>query len=149
VIRLRSVRRDDAPCLVALLDELGYPTDLPTVHARLDYWLDDPSSSLLGAEDDGELIAVAALHVFPVLERTGKFGRLLALVVDHRYQGQGVGGQLVQAVEERARDAGCTMMEVTSSRRRDLAHRFYQGLGYEDICASSARFTKTLDTGRP
>ena len=148
ITTLRAVRREDAARLVVLLDQLGYPTDLAAVHERLDYWLDDPSSSLVGADVDGELVGVAALHFIPMLEVTGRFARLVALVVDDRCRGQGVGRQLVTAAEERARDAGCVKLEVTSSRRRDRAHAFYRGLGYEDLCATSARFLKPLKTNR-
>jgi GNAT superfamily N-acetyltransferase len=141
---LRPVRRQDVVRLSVLLDQLGYPTDVTTVDGRLDYWLDDPSSLLLGADDGGELIGVAALHACPMLERTGRFGRLVALVVDDRYRGRGVGHALVGAAERWAQEAGCVFMEVTSSRSRELAHRFYGKLGYEDACGSKARFVKPL-----
>jgi len=144
ITTLRAVRREDAARLVLLLDQLGYPTDLAAVQERLDYWLDDPSSSLIGADQEGELVGIAALHLIPMLEVTGRFARLVALVVDDRCRGQGLGRQLVTAVEERAQDAGCVKLEVTSSRRRDRAHAFYQALGYEDLCATSARFIKPL-----
>jgi GNAT superfamily N-acetyltransferase len=147
-IHLRSVRRHDASRLAVLLGQLGYPTDAATVNERLDYWLDNPASFLIGAYDGVDLIGVAALHVCPVLEVTGRLGRLLALVVDDRYQGQGVGRSLVTAVEERARDAGCILTEVMSSRRRDRAHQFYRRLGYEDSCSFKARFTKVLAAQR-
>lgn len=130
--------------LVVLLDQLGYPTTEAAVHERLDYWLDDPSSRLIGAEDDGDLIGVAALGVLPMLEVTGKLGRLLALVVDERYRGRGVGQSLVTATEEQARAAGCVKLEVTSRRHRTRTHEFYRQLGYEDVCTSSARFVKSL-----
>jgi GNAT superfamily N-acetyltransferase len=127
-----------------LLEHLGYPTDEAAVHQRLDYWLDDPSSWLIGAEDGETLVGVAALHVLPMLEVTGRFGRLVALVVDDRYRGRGVGGSLVSAAEEQARAAGCVLLEISSSRHRNRAHEFYQRLGYEDRCPSSARFAKYL-----
>ena len=143
-IQLRSVQRQDATRLGVLLDQLGYPTDLDAVNERLDYWLDDPASFLLGADVDGELVGVAGLHILPFLEMTGKFGRLLALVVDDRRRSHGVGRQLVGVAEERARAAGCIRMEVSSSRRRDSAHRFYRSIGYDDTCGVSARFIKVL-----
>jgi len=143
-VQLRPVRRQDVPALAGLLGQLGYPTTDAAVHERLDYWLDDPSGRLIGADDDGELIGVAALGVLPMLEVTGRIGRVLALVVDERYRGRGVGQSLVTAAEEQARAAGCLKMEVTSSRYRTRTHKFYQQLGYEDICASSARFVKSL-----
>jgi len=77
--------------LTGLPGHLGYPTTEAAVHDRLDYWLDDPTSWLIGAaDDDGDLIDVAALHFLPMLEVTGKLGRLLALVVDERYRSRGV-----------------------------------------------------------
>lgn len=127
-----------------LLGQLGYPTAEAAVHERLDYWLDDPAGRLIGADDEGDLIGVAALGVVPLLEVTGRLGRLIALVVDERYRGRGVGQSLVAAAEEQARAAGCVKMEITSSRYRTRTHEFYQQLGYEDVCPSSARFMKSL-----
>jgi GNAT superfamily N-acetyltransferase len=147
-VQLRPIRRQDVPGLVVLLGQLGYPTTEPAVHERLDHWLDDPSACLIAAEDDGELIGVAALGVLPMLEVTGKLGRLLALVVDEGHRGRGVGRSLILDVEARARAAGCVKMEITSSRYRRRTHELYQYLGYEDACGSSARFVKNLATGR-
>jgi GNAT superfamily N-acetyltransferase len=143
-VQLRPVRRQDGTRLAVLLGELGYPTTPADVDGRLDHWLDDPASRLIGAEDGGELVGVAALHVMPMLEVSGKVARLLALVVDERYRSRGVGQLLVAAVEEQARAAGCVKVEITSSRYRTRTHKFYEQLGYEDICASSARFIKML-----
>jgi GNAT superfamily N-acetyltransferase len=141
---LRPVRRQDVSALAGLLGQLGYPTTEPELDGRLDYWLEDSASWLIGAEDGGDLIGVAALHVMPVLEKTGKLARLLALVVDERYRGRGVGRMLVTAVENRARAAGCLAMEVNSSRHRTRSHMFYQQVGDEDACAKKARFFKSL-----
>jgi GNAT superfamily N-acetyltransferase len=143
-VQLRPIRRQDVSRLVVLLGQLGYPTTEAAVHERLDYWLDDPSSWLIGADDDGDLIGVAALHVSPMLEVTGKLGRLGALVVDERYRGRGVGRSLVTSAEEQARAAGCRGIEVNSSRHRTRTHEFYQQLGYADACTTKARFFKTL-----
>ncbi|GAB2962019.1 GNAT family N-acetyltransferase [Micromonospora polyrhachis] len=148
-IQLRPVDRPDVTRLAVLLDQLGYPTDPAAADERLDYWLGDPASFLLGAAVEDELVGVAALHVCPILEVTGRFGRLVALVVDDRHRGRGVGRALVGAVEQRAREAGCLFMEVTSSRRRDRAHRFYRDLGYADTCGQKARFTKPLVAAAP
>lgn len=107
--------------------------------------MDDPDSALLAAaDDDGRLIGVAALHVTPILEITGKFGRLVALVVDETARGRGVGRALMAAIEKRALAAGCLFMEVTSSRHRHSAHLFYESLGYLDTQDRSRRFLRPL-----
>ncbi|MFI5915199.1 GNAT family N-acetyltransferase [Dactylosporangium sp. NPDC051541] len=143
-LQLRAVRRRDVDRLVGLLEQLGYPTTGADVHERLDYLLDEPSIRLIGADDGGELVGVAALGVLPMLEVTGRLGRVLALVVDERYRSLGVGQALVAAAEEQARAAGCVKMEITSSRDRTRTQLFYQQLGYTDICTASARFVKPL-----
>ncbi|MGC5020261.1 GNAT family N-acetyltransferase [Micromonospora sp. DT47] len=146
-VQLRPIRRQDAPRLAVLLGQLGYPADTAAVDERLDYWLEDPLSYLIGADSGHQLVGVAGMHVCPLLEVTGRSGRLLALVVDDRCRGQGVGRSLVTAVEELAREAGCALTEVTSSRRRTSAHEFYRRLGYADTCGAKARFVKHLRGG--
>ena len=141
-VRVRAVKWEDVARLTGLLDQLGYPTTEDAVHRRLDQWLDEPGSWLFGADDGGELIGVAALHVMPMLEIDGRLGRLLALVVDETHRGRGVGRLLVAAVEERAWATGCARLEITSSRHRTRTQEFYRQLGYEDVCSSAARFIK-------
>ncbi|RFS82032.1 GNAT family N-acetyltransferase [Actinomadura spongiicola] len=143
-IEIRSAGVDDASRITVLLDQLGYPTEPADVAARLEYWLEDPQSTLLVAETEGVVAGVAAMHAFPLLEHTARRGRLVALVVDDRVRGQGIGRALVDAAEDRARRLGCRDMEITSSRNRSLAHQFYAGIGYDDACGSAARFVKTL-----
>jgi predicted N-acetyltransferase YhbS len=89
-LQLRPIRRQDASEVAGLLGQLGYPTTEASVRERLDRWLDDRSSWLIGAEDDGELVGVAALHAMPLLEKPGRLGRLAALVVDERYRSRGL-----------------------------------------------------------
>ena len=134
------------PRLALLLGQLGYPATEQDVRDRLAYWTDDPASALFAVADDQDrLLGVAALHVTPILEITGKFGRLVALVVDDAARGRGVGSMLMAAVEERARAAGCLFLEVTSSQHREQAHRFYEGRGYRDTRDRSRRFLRPLD----
>ena len=37
----------------------------------------------------------------------------------------------MEDAEGRARAAGCSLMQLTTHRTRDRAHRFYERLGYE------------------
>ncbi|GAA3892671.1 hypothetical protein GCM10022243_67070 [Saccharothrix violaceirubra] len=142
---IRPAGVGDVARIAALLGEPGYPTDTEQVGAHLDVWLADGRSVLLAAEFDGLVSGLAALHVMPLLERDGCLGRLAALVVDDSCRGQGVGRRLVAEVEREARRLDCRHVEITSSRTRAAAHRFYRDLGYPDVRDTSARFLKELD----
>jgi ribosomal protein S18 acetylase RimI-like enzyme len=48
-----------------------------------------------------------------------------------RWLADGPGGALVRLAVERARERGCGTAQLTSSKHRDAAHRFYRALGFE------------------
>jgi GNAT superfamily N-acetyltransferase len=146
-MHIRPIHQGDAARLAILLEQLGFPATERDVRLRMDYWLGDRASALIGADDDGSLVGMAALHVTPLLEITGKFGRLAALVVDETSRGRGVGRLLIDGVEERARAEGCLFVEVTSSNHRAPAHLFYERLGFVDTRDESRRFIRQLPTG--
>jgi GNAT superfamily N-acetyltransferase len=131
--------------ITALLAQLGYPSRDDEVAKRLaSYWLPDPMSLILVAEQDGRLAGCLSLHAIPYLERTGRWARIESLVVDQSCRSRGTGRSLVAAAEDAARNWDCLAIEVTSLRTRTDAHAFYQRMGYADVCASSGRFIKTL-----
>ncbi|HEY8478387.1 MAG TPA: GNAT family N-acetyltransferase [Spirillospora sp.] len=78
----------------------------------------------MAAEAGGGVAGVAALHALTLLEHTGRRGRLVALVVDDRVRGRGIGRALMLAAEDHARRLGCRDMEITSARNRSAAHAF-------------------------
>lgn len=107
-------------------------------------WARDPHSALLVACAGDVVAGMAALHAFPLIEYSARRGRLVALVVDSAFRGRGIGRALVAAAEDSARLLGCRDMEITSARYRGAAQELYAGLGYDDVCGRSARFTKML-----
>jgi GNAT superfamily N-acetyltransferase len=144
MIDVRPVRPSDASEVAELLTQLGYPADSDQVRGRLDRWLHDQHGAVMVAELNGVVAGVAALHSMPLLEHDESRGRLVALVVDQAYRRHGVGRALMAWAEQEARRLGCHQMEITSSRYREEAHRFYGELGYEDVCGRSARLMKDL-----
>jgi ribosomal protein S18 acetylase RimI-like enzyme len=51
--------------------------------------------------------------------------------VSSRHRGQRIGELLMRAAIERARAAGCRLVQLTSDRTRADAIRFYERLGFE------------------
>jgi N-acetylglutamate synthase-like GNAT family acetyltransferase len=141
---IREAEHGDAQQIAALLTQLGYPSTRHQVSQRLGYWLPDPMSLVLVAEQGGRLQGCLSLHAIPFLERTGRRARIESLVVDESSRCRGTGQSLVVAAEQAARQAGCLTVEVTSARTRPGAHAFYKRMGYTDICDSSGRFLMTL-----
>jgi N-acetylglutamate synthase-like GNAT family acetyltransferase len=139
-VTVRPARLDDAPALVSLLGELGYPTEGETLQRRLDALVASPAVALLVAERDGRVVGLASMHVMPLIERA-PMGRLSAIVVAASERGAGIGHALVERVESEARARGCERLEVTSAERRADAHAFYRSLGFEP---APQRFIKSL-----
>jgi GNAT superfamily N-acetyltransferase len=144
-LAVRQAEPGDTHQIAALLTQLGYPSTGDEVAERLSYWLPDPMSLILVAEQGGRVLGCLSLHAIPYLERTGRWARIESLVVDQSGRGRGTGRALVAAAEDAARNWGCLAVEVTSLRTRADAHAFYQRMGYADVCGSSGRFFKTLE----
>jgi GNAT superfamily N-acetyltransferase len=99
-------------------------------------------SVVLVAELDGEVVGVLQVLVLQHLKRQGGLCAELESVHVHRdHRGGGIGGVLVEAAVERARDLGCYQVQLTSNLKRPEAHRFYEAHGFD---ASHVGFKRYL-----
>lgn len=135
----RLAAESDLAAIMAMLadDEIvrtrgDYPTEItPEVRAAFREIESDEASELWVGERGGEVIATLQLTIIPGLSRGGlKRALVEAVRVRADLRGQGIGAALMARVTERARQAGCGMMQLTSDKRRLDAHRFYEKLGY-------------------
>ncbi|WP_425954245.1 GNAT family N-acetyltransferase [Xylanimonas sp. McL0601] len=53
--------------------------------------------------------------------------------VDPAQRGRGIGRQLITALEECARDHGCTMVRLSTNQSLATARSMYEGLGYREV----------------
>ncbi|MEV0716006.1 GNAT family N-acetyltransferase [Asanoa sp. NPDC050611] len=145
-MQVRLAHSADAAAVNGLLHQLGYPQDGTAMTAtRIETWSGDPWSAAYVADAGRDVLGLVAVHICPFFERTGTWGRIVALVVSDRARGQGVGHQLVAAAESFATSRGCERMEVTSGDHRHDAHEFYRRQGYTDQTGRSSRFLRVLD----
>jgi GNAT superfamily N-acetyltransferase len=138
-LKIREAEPRDAEALSGLLGELGFPTDATEVRKRLAA-LSKAREPPLVADEAGP-VGCLTWHVTPVLHRTTAVGRVTMLVVGKKTRGRGIGTALLEAAEDRLREAGCALVEVTSNIELGGAHQFYKGRGY---LRTSYRFVKEL-----
>jgi GNAT superfamily N-acetyltransferase len=138
---IRDARRADAEAIAGLLGELGYPADAAQVERRLERIAGDPSARLFVAEISGEVAGLGGLHVLPIVEHDDVDCMLTAMVVGADHRRQGIGTELIGAVELEARSRGCRRVVLGSADRRADAHAFYESLGFE---ATGRRYVRAL-----
>jgi GNAT superfamily N-acetyltransferase len=134
---IRAARPSDTPRLAALLAAGTLrgredATDLPAYRSALDEINATPGTAVLVAETGGRVVGMCQLIMFRHLqERGGRCAEIESVHVEERYRSSGIGGALLEAAVQRAADAGCYRVQLTSNRAREAAHRFYERHGFE------------------
>jgi GNAT superfamily N-acetyltransferase len=136
-VAIRIARSSDTPGLAALLaagTRRGGedPGDLLAYQSALDEISATPGTVVLVAETGGRVVGLCQLIMFRHLqERGGRCAEIESVHVDERYRSLGIGGALLEAAVQRAAEAGCYRVQLTSNRSREAAHRFYARHGFE------------------
>ncbi|MEM6354908.1 MAG: GNAT family N-acetyltransferase [Pseudomonadota bacterium] len=137
-MRIREATAADLPEITALLadDGLGRnreePGD-PVYAAAFARMQAQPGNIVLVATGpDGALLGCLQLTIIHGLSRRGMTrAQIEGVRIAASARGAGLGRQLMEAAIARARVAGCGLVQLTSDKRREDAHRFYTSLGFE------------------
>ena len=112
----------------ALLVQLGYNASIAEVKTGLNS--QDPHSDLYVARLEGRVIAFMSLiyfYYFPIQKQNC---RITAIVVDEEVRKTGVGRQLIQFAQVKARQHACAQLEVTTSLERKATQAYYEHNGF-------------------
>lgn len=91
-----------------------------------------PGYELIVAEEAGTVVGTTVLAVLPGFAHgVSPFAVIEYLVVDEEHRGKGIGKLLMEYCIDRAKEAGCYKIMLTSDNRRTEAHEFYRSLGFE------------------
>lgn len=143
-MRLRPPRPDDEAALAELSEQLGYPSGVTQIRARLADILARDDQQVLVAEDaEGRPIGWIHTLVSYRLE-SDAFAEIAGLVVAEDRRSHGIGQALLEAAEAWARERGMRRMRVRSNALRERAHGFYVRRGYA-LHKTSRVFDKALD----
>jgi GNAT superfamily N-acetyltransferase len=135
----RPATDSDAPAVLKLMAELGYPDLSPLRFAETyNSVLRHPALTLIVAEDDnGEVVGLASISFRPQLRLTADLITIDELVVADSARGRGVGRALLEHVKTMAGQAGARRLELETNRVRESYRRaFYIKNGF--IEANSA-----------
>ncbi|WP_067541851.1 GNAT family N-acetyltransferase [Nocardia crassostreae] len=137
-LEIRPATADDVPAIVALLadDFLGATredrTDLTPYLEAFALADADPNQHIAVAERDGHIVGTLQLSVIQGLSlRAARRAQIEGVRVHREERGSGLGTTLMEWAATRARELGCSIVQLTSNAQRTDAHRFYERLGYE------------------
>ncbi|WP_127903465.1 GNAT family N-acetyltransferase [Solirhodobacter olei] len=147
-VSFRPARRADVATIVAMLadDELGKAretAELATYLAAFDGMERREDSHLIVGEMEGRIVATYQHTILHGLSlRAATRAQVESVRVESALRSKGIGAALMADAEARARAAGCSLIQLTSSNSRARAHRFYERLGFT---ASHVGYKRSLD----
>ncbi|HEX6884732.1 MAG TPA: GNAT family N-acetyltransferase [Planctomycetota bacterium] len=141
-ILFRPAHLADAPGLVPLVEELGYPAPGAQIAARLARLLAAQDQLVVVAEEERALLGW--IHAQEFLSLASDPAALVTgLVVDPAARRRGIGRGLVAAVEAWARARGLVSLRLRTRVARRDAQAFYLSLGFE-LAKRQLQFRKEL-----
>ena len=150
-LRVRRAELADLPALVALLadDRLGAARESTgeesaSAYAHAFALVDaDPAHLLVAVQDDRDVVGTLQLSFLPGLSRRGELrAQIEGVRIRADRRGAGAGEALIAWAVAEARRRGCGLVQLTTDRSRDDAHRFYERLGF---VASHVGYKLALD----
>lgn len=132
-LNLRSAVPADAAAVAGLSSQLGYPVATQALAARLEALASSQLHAVYVATDRQGRVVGWIHGAEQVLVESGRRCEIMGLVVDATARRDGIGRQLVEAVERWARDRGLPEMSVRSAVSRAESHPFYEQLGYDRV----------------
>jgi ribosomal protein S18 acetylase RimI-like enzyme len=139
-VLIRRATRRDVPHIVRLLadDVLGqqrecYADPLPQPYYDAFDAIDrDEHNELVVVALQNTVIGTLQLTFLPSLSFQGQpRAQIESVRVDQSYRGQGIGEMLFRWAIERAREARCHIVQLTTNNVRTDAQRFYERLGFK------------------
>ena len=129
---IRNIRVEDASALEHICKAaLGHETTIGHLERRIQELSRDPCYYICVYKDDATQRVLGFIQAEKYKLLYGGNGwNVIALAVSPDAQKQGIGRQLLSALEERAAEEGYTFVRLNCNTVRTDAHAFYQRMGY-------------------
>lgn len=140
---IRKAEMKDYLDIARLSGVLGYPISEVAVKKNLARILKDADHEFLVFELGKRVTAFIEAEIYAPVYAEQVMLNVLGLVVDEKNQGQGIGAQLLNALEEKAKAREIKVIRLNSGVQRHETHQFYEHQGYTSN-HSQKRFLKFL-----
>ena len=144
---IRNIKIEDAEAIQRICNiSLGYAVSIETVMKQIQKLSEDVNHHYIYVYEDEELQKVVGFVHAEVYESLYSYAGLniLGLAVLPEFQGKGIGKELMNHLELKAKDDSVTFIRLNSADYRVEAHKFYESIGY--VCdKTQKRFIKKLD----
>ncbi len=144
---IRSIKIEDAEAIQRICNiSLGYSVSIETVMKQIQKLSEDVNHHYIYVYEDEELQNVVGFVHAEVYESLYSYAGLniLGLAVLPEFQGKGIGKELMNYLELKAKDDSIPFIRLNSADHRVEAHKFYENIGY--VCdKTQKRFIKRLD----
>ena len=140
----RDATLEDTQAIALLLSDLGYPASIDAIRLRYkDLFDHNDYKTLLAIDNYGLVIGMVGMLQSLSYEHSGKYVRILAMVVSKESRNKGIGKLLINEAELWAKEIGVDTIVLNSGNRQERqdAYIFYQKMGFE---IKSSGFIKKL-----
>lgn len=129
-ILIREAQPDDAKRIYEInMSSLGYDFPQNRTKERLESILAKGTDKIIVAEYEGDVVGYVHGSDYECTY-CESLKNILALAVDGKFQGRGIGILLLKKIEEWAASDRCSGVRLVSSMNRTNAHEFYIHCGY-------------------
>ncbi len=134
-ITLREAKVADVPRLLELYKQLEItPEPEVALAAAQAHFLDmatNPRHRYYVAESDGRIVGTMSMLFMPGLSHSARESCVVEdVVVSPEVQGMGIGRQMMRFAMQASAARHCYKLVLSSHLMRDLAHLFYENLGF-------------------
>jgi ribosomal protein S18 acetylase RimI-like enzyme len=127
-----------AAAFVRLVPQLSRSNPPPSPEAVAELLAAPATDQFVARDEAGTIVGVATLATFRI--PTGLRAWIEDVITDEAARGQGVGELLTRAMLDRARQLGCTTVDLTSRPSREAANRLYRRVGFQQRDTNVYRF---------
>ena len=144
---IRKIKIEDAEAIQRLCNiSLGYSVSIETVMRQIQKLSEDVNHHYIYVYEDEELQTVVGFVHAEVYESFYSYAGLniLGLAVLPEFQGKGIGKELMNHLELKAKDDSVSFVRLNSADFLVDEHNFYENIGY--VCYKTHKmFMKRLD----